>query len=417
MHIRPTKKQKIVQLMVIITILAWMTQTLFHQWARGAEVSDEKFVKRDGMVGTLELRAEATVTGRDVKLKQVCRWSESQNRLFEPVAELVVGHLDEQRPFHTFSMEEIKEVLAGAGVNVAPICFSGATACTASRGDVKVDEGKALKEWIAAKTGVSDGGRASVRAGSGEERTLPLSPALSPEYRGEGERGRGNPAPTGVAVGDTLRDVLTADLAQRLKISRDSLQVTWNPQDEKLLNLSQGPVQFSVTGKRVRNLGNVSWEVALTAGESTQKVTVNANARAWQQQIVAAKSIASKQVIREEDLAERKVLVDLLSDEVMLSRAQAIGQQSAMEIKTGVVLNSRMVEAVPLVRMGQLVTVTIVQGGVQIKTAGRAVENGAYGQTIRVRNETTKDVYEVTITGPQTGVLGSTKSEPVALGS
>jgi flagella basal body P-ring formation protein FlgA len=361
----------------------------------------------------LELRAEATVTGRDVKLKQVCRWSESQNRLFEPVAELVVGHLDEQRPFHTFSMEEIKEVLSGAGVNVAPICFSGATACTASRGDVKVDEGKALKEWIAAKTGQSNGGRASVRAGSDGERTLPLSP----EYQGEGERGRGNPAPTGVKVGETLREVLTADLAQRLKISRDALQMEWAPQDEKLLNLSQGPVQFSVTGKRVRNLGNVSWEVALTAGESTQKVTVNANARAWQQQIVAAKSIASKQVIRDEDLAERKILVDLLSDEVMLSKAQAIGQQSAMEIKTGVVLNSRMVEAVPLVRMGQLVTVTIVQGGVQIKTAGRAVENGAYGQTIRVRNETTKDVYEVTITGPQTGVLGSTKSEPVALGS
>src|SRR5436305_1142117 len=154
MEYRPAKMRKVVQLMVIITILAWATQVLFHQWGFGAEIAaQEKFVARNGMAGTLELRAEATVIGRDVKLKQVCRWSEQQARVFEPIADLVVLHLETERPYRSISMDELKDLVAGAGVNVAPICFTGATTCTVARSDVQVDERKALQAWIDAKLG------------------------------------------------------------------------------------------------------------------------------------------------------------------------------------------------------------------------------------------------------------------------
>ena len=35
---RPMTARKAVQLMVILTILAWATQTLFHQWGYGATI-------------------------------------------------------------------------------------------------------------------------------------------------------------------------------------------------------------------------------------------------------------------------------------------------------------------------------------------------------------------------------------------
>ena len=65
-----------------------------------------------------------------------------------------------------------------------------------------------------------------------------------------------------------------------------------------------------------------------------------------------------------------------------------------------------MVDAVPLVRTGQLVSILLQQGNVQVKTVARALEGGVYGQTIRVRNEGTKDVFPVTLTGPQTATMG-----------
>ena len=38
---------------------------------------------------TLELRGEATITGGDVKLKQVCRWSDTDKAAFEPIADFL----------------------------------------------------------------------------------------------------------------------------------------------------------------------------------------------------------------------------------------------------------------------------------------------------------------------------------------
>jgi flagella basal body P-ring formation protein FlgA len=52
------------------------------------------------------------------------------------------------------------------------------------------------------------------------------------------------------------------------------------------------------------------------------------------------------------------------------------------------------------------VTVNVNQGAVRIKTAGKAMEAGSFGQTIRVKNEATGDVYEVVLTGPQEATLG-----------
>src|SRR4051812_9332871 len=88
-------KRKTIQLMVALTILAWATQTLFHQWGFGAEIqaisaepapaepvpaapapdeSADKFVPSDAhsFGATLEMRSEATIVGAEVKLKQVC---------------------------------------------------------------------------------------------------------------------------------------------------------------------------------------------------------------------------------------------------------------------------------------------------------------------------------------------------------
>ena len=61
-------------------------------------------------------------------------------------------------------------------------------------------------------------------------------------------------------------------------------------------------------------------------------------------------------------------------------------------------------------KSGQFVTITVRQGGVQISTVAQAMESGSYGQTIRVRNEETRDIFEVTMTGPQTATMDSAPS-------
>ena len=164
--------------------------------------------------------------------------------------------------------------------------------------------------------------------------------------------------------------------------------------------------EFHIEPRRSRNLGPVNSDVVLIRGSESEKVNVAATARAWQDQVVAVRPIAFKQMIQAGDVVERRSLVDRLDDAQVLMLEQVVGQQAALELRPGAVLNARTVQAVPLAQGGQLVTITVAQGAVRVKTVARAMESGTFGQTIRVRNEVTKEVFEVTLTGPQQATLG-----------
>jgi flagella basal body P-ring formation protein FlgA len=203
----------------------------------------------------------------------------------------------------------------------------------------------------------------------------------------------------------TLRDILTEDLAERLGLDPTALQIAFNPRDEKALNLSEPQFRFQVVPQRAKTLGSVSWEVQIIADAGTQRVSVGGMAKAWQEQVVLAKPISARQLIREEDVVNKRALVDKLDDQPLLTREQVVGNQSARDLKPGAVFTARMVEPVPLARSGQFVTVTLTTANVKVKTVARAMESGSYGQTIRVKNEATKEIYEVILTGPQTAEM------------
>lgn len=461
---RPLNMRKKVQLLVIFTILAWATQTLLSQWGFGAEptqpraeadassaaasgeraappaadrgvlhvdldaqaatfhdvapdaaaarpapapapqAAEEKFVPgtaRFAAGATLELRSEARVTGAEVRLKQVCRWSQADREVFEPMADLVLFRLDEKTPFTAVGAPQIRQTLRDAGANLAVIKFAGPTTCTVSRSDLAFNEGDALQKWADAAQA-----KAAAPGNGGAAVTDDSAPATAPAVDAitEGNVARPSDGPV-----KTLRSLLAADLSTRLGLPVEQLDLRFNPRDEKVLKLAEPVFTFHIEPKRTKNLGSVVWDVTLTTadgGADAQNVTIAGSARAWQHQVVLTKPLAFKQVIRAEDVTERRTLVDRLPDDALLEKEQIVGQQAARDLKPGMVMTARLVDAVPLVKSGQFVTVTLERGGIRVKTVARAMEGGSYGQTVRVKNEATKDVYEVVLTGPQEGTLG-----------
>jgi flagella basal body P-ring formation protein FlgA len=403
---RPLSMRKKVQIMVAMTILAWATQTLLHQWARGAEIapaarqggSDEApatFVPRDGgrsgmtlAGGTLELRGEARVNGGDVKLKQVCRWSDADAATFAPVAEVVVATLDTRRPFKVVAMKEVRQTLEAAGINVALLRFAGPLECSISRNDAELSEGEALQQWVKMR----------------EEKPVEVPPALDmsakPQAAAEVVR-KDDPSAR------TLRSILTADLAVRLTIPQDQLVLTFDPRDDGALNLAEPQFKFSLQPRKVRDLGDVAWDVTVlsTTGEGSRKLQLRGTARAWQDQIVVARPMARRQVIQDTDVTSRRVLVDQLPEDALVNRQQVVGQMASRDLKPGNVVTAQAVEAVPLAKANQYITVTLERGAIRVKGVAKALEGGCYGQTIRVKNEATKDVYQVVLTGPQEGSI------------
>jgi flagella basal body P-ring formation protein FlgA len=388
---RPFPARKTVQLMLFLTILAWATQTLFAQWSRGAEIQAAAFVPRDGAAGgTLELRAEARVQGGEVKLKQVCRWSAADAVMFAPVADVVLAKLEPRRPYKMIEVREVRQMLEDARINVARVRFSGPLECKVSRTDAQLKDGEALEQWINATD-------AAAKAEQGPQKTSPSSqPAPAATQRDERDLRL-----------QSLRDLLAADLAVRLSVGQEQLVLSFDPRDDSALNLSEPQFKFNIQPRRVRDLGEVAWDVTITGPAGSRKAQIRGTARAWQNQVVAARPMARRQLIQDADVTQRRTLVDRLADAALLKTDQVVGQMAGRDLKPGTVLTAPLVEAVPLAKVGQFITVTLERGTVRVKSVAKALEGGCYGQTIRVKNEATKDVYQVILTGPQEASMAS----------
>lgn len=421
-------KRKTVQLGVALTILAWATQTLLHQWGFGGEIMPptfgslaspasaapsqliaapaddvaDRFVPANAAsVGsTLEMRTEATIVGAEIKLKQVCRWCDADDASLSPLAELIVARITPGKPFKTISVNEIKSTLIDAHVNMAGINFVGPLSCTINRSDMPYDERVAMQQWIDARTvDAPDAATIAVTTARTEVATGGSS--------GSGSTSSAKPQAAEQAGVRTLRDLLAADVAERLNISADTIQMSFKPLDEKVLNLAEPLFRFQIEPTRVRNLGKVEWDVTVISGNGNKKFPIEATARAWANQALLTKPLAYKQLIQEGDLIEKRTLTDTLPDDPLVTKPQAVGQQAARELKPGTVLSSRMLDPVELVKSGQFVTITVSHGAVSIKTVARAMEGGSMGQTIKVKNETTRDIFDVVLTGPQTASLNA----------
>lgn len=399
-------------LMMTLAVLAWVLQMALAQWSFGDEVdgvkpaqtiSTEKFVPgtpRFLAGATLELRGEATLNGGEVKLKQICRWADADKAAFEPLADLIVLRIGAGIPFRSLGLKELQTLLQDAGVNLAVIRFAGTTSCTITRNDVPVDEHTGLQDWVDARLGKNPAPPAVAapqpvisQTPTGTAQTAAvMQPALIKEP----------------VENHALRTLLIADLAERLTLDPAAIQIKFSPADEKVLALCEPQFRFSIDGQRARSLGGVSWEVTIIAEGAKQKTTIDATARAWQNQLMVIKPMVYHQTIRAEDLADRRALVEQWNGDETLKREQIIGQWAAQDLRAGSILTPRLVEAAPLVKTGQLVTVTAEQGTVQIKAVARATEGGSFGQTIKLKNETTGETYEATLTGPQTAKVSAT---------
>jgi flagella basal body P-ring formation protein FlgA len=396
----------------VLMLLAWAAGILWAGVARGDEIladpqpSQEKFAtggtqqagkftpgsQRFLAGATLEMRSEATIVGGDVKLKQICRWSDNDKAAFEPIADLVVARVGDNSAFRAVTVKELKSTLSDAGVNMAVIRFAGAMHCTITRSDAQSDEKASLQEWVNARLAQGAATQPAVQSTpvaivGGAQTAASVQPAAKVEHR-------------------TLRDLLVADIAERLSLDPSSIQLFFSPSDENFLRLSEPLFHFSIDGDRIHNLGDVTWEVGVVSADgkaARQKAYIRAKAKAWQELLLARVPLAFHQEIRSTDLVEQRTLLDQLQSDTPLKRDQVVGQMAGRELRAGTVITSKLVDAMPLAKVGDLITVTLSQGGVQITTVARATETGSYGQTIRAKHEGDNAMYDVTMTGPKAG--------------
>lgn len=346
----------------------------------------------------LEVRSEASIAGGEILLRQVCRWSNTDARYFAPLADLKIATIPAESPFQAVTLDAIRQTLHDAGANLGVIRFSGAITCTVGRSDVKFDETAALRQWADARQGKI------VAPPIASTPAAPV-PSNTPAAMIASQRQSSKESTSDESPYHALRQLIAADAAVRLAINPEQLQMTFNPVDDRVLNLCEPQFRFNIKPRRVFGLGAVEWDVTIVTETSSKTVSIEATARAWQQQVVLTRPVTDGQTIRTEDVREQRVLTDRLTDEPLLVMSQCVGQRASRSLKPGAVMTANMVSPVELARPGQFITVTLINGGVKVKTVAVAHEGGSYGQTILAKNEVTGTEYHVILTGPQEGTI------------
>src|SRR5687768_10259599 len=132
---KPAEQRRIVRELVILTIMAWATQTLLAQWGFGAEIeAEEKFITPShARAARVEMRGDAVVNGADVRLKDIAQWGEADDAAMREAGELVIKRFKGEGDSETIDVRDVKQTLSDAGVNLGLISFSGSTACRVRR--------------------------------------------------------------------------------------------------------------------------------------------------------------------------------------------------------------------------------------------------------------------------------------------
>jgi flagella basal body P-ring formation protein FlgA len=367
-----------------------------------------------------ELRSDASVLGGEIHLRQVMRWAKADSAFFAPVADVVVGRFEAGQKVVRIDISAVLRTLEGAGVNRSELLVSGATMVEVTRLDAESPSArKAGAQPKRAEKELTLDEFIGQRGGSGSAAT-PGTPSGTGEQGGGGaggsDAGRAATSSSGSGVFETasgpvfnVREALYLEAARRVGAHREELELTFEQGSEKVLQLAEPAYKWSIAPGKYRGrggLGQCSWLVTLTAGEESKKVEVVATVRRWQVQVVTKGGIAAGEAIRDDDIDERRVLVDKPSDEMLLSRETARTMEANQPISGGTILTGRMVRRVMMVKRGQLVSIVLTQGAFQVRSVARALDDGFYGQPIKVKSQETNQEFSVTVTGPQEARLG-----------
>ncbi len=115
---------------------------------------------------------------------------------------------------------------------------------------------------------------------------------------------------------------------------------------------------------------------------------------------VLTRRIRKGSVIRDSDIEIRKIVGAGLPQYVLRERTSIVGKAARFSLRPGIAIRKSDVRPPLLVRRGELVTMEIRTPYILITARGRALDNGARGETVRLRNTQSKKILEATIVGP-----------------
>lgn len=139
-------------------------------------------------------------------------------------------------------------------------------------------------------------------------------------------------------------------------------------------------------------------------GSEPQRFSVYATIDQWAEVPVAARPLARGSVVSAEDVVTARMNVRGIPKDSARSERDIVGLEVGADVGFGEMFRRGKLVVPPVITPGSRVTLIYREGALEASATGVAVDAGAYGDVIRVRNESSKRLVSGTVLEP--GVVG-----------
>jgi flagella basal body P-ring formation protein FlgA len=178
------------------------------------------------------------------------------------------------------------------------------------------------------------------------------------------------------------------------------VDVRFNDTIRELLALTEPPYHFEIEPQqRTTNwIGLVGLKVKIYRNSDLlQTVPVLAQVQVKTEVAIAVRTINSKAKISKQDVEMSQREITSLDGKLVTCVEDITDQQARRMIPLGTMITTDMLEGVPLVKRGQLVSVLYNRSGLEIKLVGKAMQNGYRNEVVQVRNERSKEIFRAKV--------------------
>lgn len=302
---------------------------------------------------SIRLRAEATVHDATITLADIAELTGDQAAA---MGGQVVGHFVGDGDRMVVKLDQVRRTLEAAHANWGLLSLGGYQQCEVRRVPLQSPPGSADRSEAAASDSVSDD--------------------------------------SGV-----LRKQVVHTIHQLASVSADHLRIRFDERDEQRLTKDVAGARYEIEPRTSDVIGRVLLSVRrYEAGKPVERFTVTADVERRAEVIVATRHINRGERFEAEAVERRTVWLSE-KRQPLNETSLVVGQQAASVLNTGDYVYPDDVRTPILVQRGERVTVRCLSGNLVLRTVGRAVEEGAMDEIIRIRNEGSNETFRARVTG------------------
>lgn len=312
---------------------------------------------------TVQLREHAEVAGRTIRLDQIAKLTGKEAEQFDHT---VVGHLKAGKMESTISFTAVRKALSAAGANWGLLSLRGYEKCTVKRA-------KAKTQAPAPHT----------RTKAKESGQVNLDGAL------------------------TLNSRIRTMIGQLADVSLKDLKITFNDHDRKLLSGAAVGMRVSFEPMASSPIGRIPIVVREydSKDELAKSFTVMATVAERVKAVVAVKRINRGELFTSGNIKVKTLWLTRDRGHVEKKLADVRGQAASSILRDGDLVTADELQAPTLVKRGQMMTVRCISGSLVVRMLVQAEQNGVKGDVIEARNQNSEKTLDVTVTGPQQGII------------